>query len=343
MNKTSIRKRVLKPLLWYLIFFIVTFFVIFNLIIHYIINLDTYSPTLVLNTNLLFFSIFLVLVLSFIFVVIKISTSLSDAIKDLAKDAIKLSRSTYNTEEIKTFNTLEIEELNLSIHKLAKRLFDYYNSQNTAIENASHELRTPLMSIQGYAEAIKCDVFDDITEPLDIIIDSSNHLKDIIEGILTLSKMDSHSIEIEYEYVNLYNTLNITLNKLRGLAYKTNKSIILKGNTDFSFYTDEKLVSQAILNIVSNGLRYAKNTVVIDFSINNDFVIIHICDDGDGIKEDDIKKVFTRFYKGEEGNFGLGLSIAQSSIKYLNGEIMVYNSTPGACFDIILPLKRDTI
>ena len=341
MNKISIRRKVLTPLLVYLAFFIITFFIIFNLIIHYVITLDTYSPTLVVSINLLFFSIFLLLIVSFVILVLKVSTTLSDSIKDLAKDAIKLSKSTYSTDELKTFYTLEIEELNISIHKLAERLFDYYNSQNTAIENASHELRTPLMSIHGYAEAIKCDVFDDITEPIDIIIESSNHLKDIIESMLTLSKMDSHNIEIKYENINLYTSLNITLNKLRGLAYKTNKSIILKGNNDIYLYVDEKLLSQAILNIVSNGLRYAKNTVIIDFALKSDYVTITISDDGNGIKEEEISKIFTRFYKGEKGNFGLGLSIARSSIKYLNGEISVYNSTEGACFDIRLPLKKD--
>ena len=341
MINKSIKKRLLKPLLITLILIVISIFFFFNLILNYVINLDVYHSNLLININIFFIPIFISLVLIFMFIIIKISTNLSKDIKDLAEDTIKLSKSTYSTEDIKHFDTLELEELNRSINTLGERLFDYYTSQKTTVENASHELRTPLMSIQGYAEGIKCDVFDDISEPIDIIIDSSNHLKDIIESMLILSKMDSHNIKVNYEEICLYNSLNRILNKLRGIAYKENKSIILKGDTSFSFFTDENLLSQAILNIVSNGLRYSKNTVSIEFEVIDDFVLIQIQDDGDGIKENNIDDIFDRFHKGEQGNFGLGLSIARSSIKYLNGKITARNTLKGACFDIKLPIIKD--
>ncbi|WP_187119261.1 sensor histidine kinase [Clostridium polynesiense] len=270
---------------------------------------------------------------------IKICSGISKDIKMLADDAIKLSKSSYSTEEIKTFKTIEIEELNLSIHKLAKRLFDYYNAQKIAMENASHELRTPLTSIQGYAEGIKYKVFDDINEPLDIIIDASIHLRDVVKSILKLSEMDSHSVKVMYKKVSLYGSLNRILNQLRGAAFKNNKAIKLEGDEDLIIYIDEKLLSQAVINIVSNGLRYAKEKVTVEFEETPENVVIHIMDDGYGIKEEDIENIFTRFYKGEKGNLGLGLSIAKSSIKYLDGEITAYNLGYGACFDIKLPNK----
>ncbi|MDU4889337.1 MAG: HAMP domain-containing sensor histidine kinase [Clostridium sp.] len=336
MDKISIRKRMLRPLLSYLIVFTGIFFVVFNMIYKAALNESTYSPRFILNTNIFLLGIFIAFITGFTLMVIKICSEISRDIKMLAEDAIKLSKSIYRTEEIKAFETAEIEELNLSIHKLAKRLFDYYRAQKIAMENASHELRTPLMSIQGYAEGIKYKVFDDIEEPLDIIINESKHLRDVVKSMLKLSEMDSFSVKVSYKNMNLYHSLNRILNQLRGVAYKSNKHIKLEGDENFTMNIDEKLLSQAVINIVSNGLRYAKETVVVRFEKAADSVIIHIIDDGDGIKNGDLENIFTRFYKGDKGNFGLGLSIAKSSIEYLGGEITAFNLRKGACFEIKL-------
>lgn len=339
MDKVSIRRRMLKPLLTYLILFAGCFFVIFNLIYKAILNVNNYSPKFIFNINLFLLGIFIIFLLGFIYLLFEICSNISRDIKMLADDAIKLARSVYSTDEIKAFKTIEIEELNLSIHKLATRLFDYYKAQKITLENASHELRTPLMSIQGYAEGIKYHIFEDNSEPLDIIIEESIHLRDVVKSMLKLSEMDSFSLKVQYEEVNLYGTLNRILNQLRGLAFKNNKVIKLEGNENLVVAIDEKLLSQAIINVVSNGLRYAKEKVIVKFEKNNENLIIHIIDDGDGIKKEDMENIFTRFYKGDKGNFGLGLSIAKSSIKYLGGEITAYNLKEGACFDIKLPNK----
>lgn len=339
MDKISIRKRMLKPLLSYLIFFAVCFFVIFNLTYRTVLNVNNYNPKLILNINLFLLGVFIIFLLGFIYLLVKICSHISRDIKMLGEDAIKLSRSSYSTDEVKNFKTIEIEELNLSIHKLATRLFDYYKAQKIALENASHELRTPLMSIQGYAEGIKYNVFEDNSEPLDIIIEESIHLRDVVKSMLKLSEMDSLSVKVLYKRVNLYGALNRVLNQLRGVAFKNNKAIKLHGDENLFIAIDEKLFSQAVINVVSNGLQYAKEKVIVKFEEKHENVVIHIIDDGDGIKEEDIDNIFTRFYKGEKGNFGLGLSIAKSSIKYLGGEITAYNLSEGACFDIKLPNK----
>ena len=88
--------------------------------------------------------------------------------------------------------------------------------------------------------------------------------------------------------------------------------------------------------IISNAIRYAKKNVFVDFMKENNKIIILISDDGEGLDDDVVNNLFTRFYKGKKGNFGLGLSIAQSSIKYLDGDVSAYNTKDGACFKIIL-------
>lgn len=338
----SIKHKVLLPLFIYLLTFSLIMLTLFNgFFIH---TLKTSQEVIVMKNFLLKFNILIIVLvigflIGFTFLVFKICNSLSKSILILSQDTKELVNSCYKTDKLKTFCFSEVQELNISINRLAKKLLDYHNSQKIAIANASHDLRTPLMSIQGYAEGIKYNVFDDINEPLDIIIEESINLRDLIKSILTLSELDSRNLEKTYESLNIYTLLNHLANKLRGLAYKSNKTISIYGDKDIYINTDEMLLSQGITNILSNALRYAKQKVIISFQVNNNSILIRIEDDGDGICEEDLDNLFTRFYKGKNGSFGLGLSIAQSSIKYLDGDIVAYNSKEGACFDIHLALE----
>ncbi|MEG0306481.1 MAG: HAMP domain-containing sensor histidine kinase [Clostridium sp.] len=334
-----IKYKILKPLLIYIFVFSLIILGIFNLIIKHI--LGNYENIAISSKELFTINIFILIVLLcsivfFTFLVLKLCNSVAKSILFLSNDAKKLVESTYKTEKMNSFDCEEIQHLNISIHKLAKRLFDYHTSQKIAMANASHELRTPLMSIQGYAEGIKHNVFEDINEPIEIIIEESIHLSDIVKSMLKLSELDSQNAEIDFQSINVYSTLNRFANKLRGLAFKTNKTISIYGDKDIHIETDERLLSEAVINVLSNALRYAKKNITIRFELIHGYILIHIEDDGDGICEEDIEHLFTRFYKGEKGNLGLGLSIAQSSIHYLGGEISAYNLKNGASFDIKL-------
>ena len=93
------------------------------------------------------------------------------------------------------------------------------------------------------------------------------------------------------------------------------------------------------MNIISNSIRYAKTTIKIDVSISADKLYIVISDDGCGLNEEDLKYIFTRFYKGKDGNFGLGMSTAKSAAQYMNGDIVAENNeSGGAKFIITLQL-----
>lgn len=96
---------------------------------------------------------------------------------------------------------------------------------------------------------------------------------------------------------------------------------------------NDALLSQAMINIISNGIKYAHSNVDIAISKENHMVMIKIKDDGDGIPVQDLPHIFDRFYKGKNGNFGLGLAIVKSAILSLKGSIRAYNEN-GAVFEI---------
>ncbi|MPQ43292.1 sensor histidine kinase [Clostridium tarantellae] len=341
---TSIKNKFLKPLVLYTLIFLFFLLLILNSILKYFFSFthSEITASVLFKINILFILLIGIFLLGFIFITIKLCNALSKDILILLKDTKNLVTSTYSIDDLKSFNYKEIEELNINILILAKKLYYYHKSQKAEIANASHQLRTPLMSIQGYAEAIKYNVFEDINEPIDIIIEESLRLSNLIKGILKLSQMDSKNIEINLKNINLYKTLNRIANSVRGLAFKNNKTIYVKGDKNLNILTDEKLLGEAVINLISNALTYAKEKITLTIEKNDCNVIIHIKDDGAGIKEEDLDHLFVRYYKGDKGNFGLGLSIAQSAINYLNGEITAYNKDDGACFDIILNLDKNT-
>lgn len=290
-----------------------------------------------INSTMIF--ILALTTLTFIIISYFMAISLSKPINQLSKVTKDISNGEYTPIEI-TGNIKEIIELNKNINDLVNKLKKYHSAQKVAFQNASHELRTPLMSIQGYAEAIKYSVFDDLDTPTDVIISETKRLSLIVDGLLTLSKLDTYDFKVNLERLNLYDILKDYSDRLLGITYKENSEILIDCSKDISIYTDEYLLSSATINLLSNCLRYANNIINISVESNESNITIKITDDGKGFDECDLENIFSRFYKGKGGNFGLGLAIAKASIKYLNGDVTATNSLDGgAQFIINLPLK----
>ncbi|GLB27774.1 two-component sensor histidine kinase [Lacrimispora xylanolytica] len=232
-------------------------------------------------------------------------------------------------------DTIEFKQLYENISLMVGRLEAYDKNQKTFLQNASHELRTPLMSIQGYAEGIESGIFPDTKEAAQIIKRESIRLNELVSELLTLSRYESGTYKPQWEEVNLCHLLKDYTQRLMGLSAKSNKTIELNlPEYDVMVQIDDMLLSQTVMNIVSNCLRYAKKNVTISLEKTAETISLKISDDGDGIPEADIPFIFDRFYKGKNGNFGLGLAIAKSAAELLNGKITAYNQGKGAVFEI---------
>lgn len=338
-----IKDKLAKPIIICISVFSMFIFILFNIFSIHILNLyknSNLTDTALFKINMLFLISLILFVSICIILVLKFCKLLSDSLMHISNDAKKLVDSSYRIEKIKSFSCNELQDLNININNLAKTLFDYHKCQKTIQAKASHELRTPLMSIQGYAEGIKYNIFDDINEPLDIIIEESIHLTNTIKSMLTISGFDCQTIDLNYINLNLYSILEKFITRLGGVAVKLNKKVTLQGDDTLSIYTDENTLSVVINNILSNALRHAHTEVNVSFKLDNNNILIYIKDDGDGISSEDFENIFTRFYKGKNGNLGLGLSIAKSAIEYLDGNIDAYNHSNGACFILSLKHKK---
>jgi len=218
----------------------------------------------------------------------------------------------------------------------------------------SHEIRTPMNAIIGMAElAMRKNMSDAVREHIITIKQAGNNLLAIINDILDISKIESGKLEIvssNYEFSSLINDV-VSIIRMRIIDSSISFVVNIDCKIPNLLFGDETRVRQVLLNILSNAVKYTKRGHV-SFSVNGKIIentvilTIDVSDSGNGIKPEDLKKLFGEFVqidlasnKGIEGT-GLGLAITKNLIKMMNGDINVKSEYgKGSSFIITLPQK----
>lgn len=296
------------------------------------------SRQLTFSINIILFSILIVTSAIALIVSNFVSKRISKPISLLNNYARKIGERDYNPESIK-YEDDEIGELAETMEVMAEKLSAYDNTMKTFLQNASHELRTPLMSIQGYAEGIKHGVIDDKDSAVEVIIDESKRLTSIVEDLLYLSKLDAMQETINIETVQAEELLRDCIERVNGIAVQKGIKLILSlQDKNLLLRVDEEKLSRALINILGNCLRYAKEEIKLNLEKQNKNIMITINDDGPGFDPKELQNIFNRFFKGKGGKHGLGLAITKSIIEKHNGIVSAENNVEGgACFRISLP------
>mgnify|MGYP000858989823 CR=1 FL=1 len=233
--------------------------------------------------------------------------------------------------------TGEIKEVEKSVIDMANELQRYMKTQQQFFQNASHELKTPMMTIQGYAEGIKDGIFEgeDAERGLEIIVAEIKRLKKIISEMILLAKLDSK--ETVYHEGNIYvsELVQSTMDRTFPIARERGISVKYQVTDDAVLRVDQEKMLQAMLNIVTNAIRHAREQVVIDVVRSNQRLEIMIDDDGKGIDHTIMPHLFDRFIKGKDGETGLGLAISRAIIERSNGTIRVEDSPLGGARFVI--------
>lgn len=227
----------------------------------------------------------------------------------------------------------ELEGINEELHYMMNKLREANKTQKEFFQNTSHELKTPLMSIQGYAEAVRDGVMegDEAEQALDIIIEESKGLSNVITSVLYLSSIDKVEkyTNKEEEWIRV----NEKVEKWESLSDNTifEKDIEIINNVpdDLEIFMVSEKFEKIVNNLFGNALRYAKTKIEFDFLIKDKKAHFYISDDGKGFNDEDIDKIFERFYKGEGGKNGLGLAIVKAVVNNYNGQILAYNKEEG--------------
>lgn len=216
------------------------------------------------------------------------------------------------------------------------------------ISTVSHELRTPLTSIRGFADTLLTS-YDRLTPEqrekfLNIIKDQSNRLINLVENLLTVSKMQSNKELMVYKTVDITPYIDASVQMIKN-QYKTHKYICNYEKNLPKILIDTDKFQQILLNLIDNASKYSpeNSTVTIDAkqNFNDNTLTISIKDEGIGIKEEDLNKIFNKFSRIDspltrkiQGN-GLGLYITKTLVEKMNGKINVESSDLGSTFNII--------
>ena len=200
------------------------------------------------------------------------------------------------------------------------------------IADVSHELKTPLTSIMGYAETLANSEYDPEMQEkfLKVINNESIRMTKLVNDLLILSKYDNEQIECEKIEFNLGELVKSCLENLQIEADKKNQKVecFVTANVP-TVKADKDGIERVVLNILSNSIKYTEDGGVIKIYVGfvyND-AYIKIIDNGIGIPENDLDRIFERFYRVDKartrkmGGTGLGLSIAKEILDKNNGRI----------------------
>ena len=263
-----------------------------------------------------------------------LSNSITRPIEKLGRFAQNIGSGDFSTNNFE-FNDKELEELNTALNKSVKQLGDYDSEQKTFFQNASHELRTPLMSIKCYAEGISFGLMEP-KKASETILQETDKLSELVSDLLYISKIDNITTSYTVIESDLVEIIRGCADRQQAVADKNGISF----RYDFSdpaipFKCVRELMSRAIDNLIANGIRYASSEILLSCHKKANHIEIKVADDGGGIEEGLLPRIFERFCKGKDGIYGIGLSIVKSIIDQHNGQIKVENSK-GAVFTIIL-------
>ena len=239
-----------------------------------------------------------------------------------------------------SYSLNELESLKRSYNQMEETIRRSEEEKRQFFQNASHDLKTPLASITGYSQGIVSNVIKDHQKAAGIILSESLRMTDRVESVLSLSKMDSHTFDLHPTDLEIMEFLDECVDIMSTI--RRDCVIHLEAAHPLTIHTDPELLKRVIQNILSNCLRYADHEILIRMSTDGNSLILLIQDDGPGFTEKDLPHIFERFYKGDGGKNGIGLSIVWTGIHYLGGSITAGNrAVPehGAYYQLLLPLS----
>ena len=238
---------------------------------------------------------------------------------------------------------------------MAERLEQVDTSRQNFVSNVSHELKTPLSSMKVLSESIllQKDVPKEMyIEFLEDITSEIDRMTEIINDLLTLVKLDQKEIPITFIETELNQLIIDITKRMKPLAdsKEIELNYILMKEKILADIDKTKFVL-AISNLVENAIKYTAEKGLITITIDSDYqnVFLSVSDTGIGIAEEEINKIFERFYRvdktrnRETGGTGLGLSITHATILMHNGSIKVSSKEQkGTTFLVCIPLRQTT-
>lgn len=275
-----------------------------------------------------------------------ISNNISRPIEVVSNMADTIGEGGYDCKLDYESNIVEIDNLIKSINELALKLDEQEKLRKRLTTDISHELRTPLTSIQTHLEAIIDGVWEPSPERLNSVNEEVRRLTSLVNQLKNLAKFDSDKSKLNLSEVNLNQLIKNIVYNNQGKALEKDININFELE-DINTYLDREKISQLIVNLLSNAIRYTNESGNIHLKLykKDNYIKMHFKDDGIGIPKDSLNYIFERFYRVDEsrskhtGGIGVGLTIVKSIVDLHKGSIEVKSKVnKGSEFIITLPI-----
>lgn len=271
-----------------------------------------------------FWVIAFILLWGALFLAILISRNISAPIKKMNRAAKRLARGRYDAD-FSAGGYKEIVELSTSLTHASEQLARTDRLQKELIANISHDLRTPLTMIIGYSEVMRDLPGENTPENVQVIIDETERLAQLVNDLLDLSKLQAGSRTPKWEVFNLTELIEATMMRYEKLTQKDGYRVEYRSDASVDIRADRTMLLQVIYNLINNAINYTGDDKLVrvtqKLSEDGTRVRVSVTDSGVGIAPDQIPLIWDRYYKIDKVHrramigTGLGLSIVKQILE----------------------------
>lgn len=289
-----------------------------------------------------------------IFVVISntyFTNSIVNTIWTISRTTNKIAKGDFKTRVIKRSND-EVGELCDAINNMAEELGENERMKNEFISSISHELRTPLTAIKGWAETLESSSNNEeiAQKGLNIIVSEADRLSAMVEELLDFSRFQRVGSTINRENLDVIAIVADVVLMFGDKAKREGKTLNWSGfDQQVVISVDQSRIKQVLINVIDNALKYTETDGIINVSAflqtlsEQQYIVIKISDNGCGIKEEDLDKVKTKFFKANytKRGSGIGLAVADEIVRFHGGQLNVESvENQGTSVEIMLPISE---
>jgi signal transduction histidine kinase len=276
-----------------------------------------------------------------------LSRIISKPIIKLNQASKKIPEGIFETEGVTGYQ--EVEELSETLRLAAQEISRADTLRRELVANVSHDLRTPLTLIASYSEAMRDLPGENSPENLQVIIDETKRLSELVSDLLNLSKLEAGIDEVSFEELDLVSLVSQIIERYRKMTILQGYDIHFETNCDCAVVDADRIkLTQAIYNLINNAINYCGEDkyVLVHLEKCEGRIRFEVHDHGDGIPNDKLLDIWDRYYRVDVNHntakigTGLGLSIVKKILDMHHAWFGVESKLgAGSCFWFVLPLK----
>ena len=271
-----------------------------------------------------------------------LARGMTSPLREMARAAQAMGRGDYSRQVVATSRD-EVGQLAQTFNKMSSELAEVERVRKDLIANVSHELRTPIAALQAVLENLIDGVEPPEPQTLQTMLQQVERLGRLVTQLLDLSKLESGAVPLERRPFALRPVIEqaareSSLNAVQTTGRHVDVSVVVQPE-DLRVEGDAERVHQVLANLLDNALRHspAGGSVEVSASGEDGRARIEVLDEGPGMPEGEVTRVFERFYRSDaartvsEGGSGLGLAIARWIVELHDGDITAENRAPTGC------------